>query len=315
MEQKSAAAGSICPIAVSVVMPAFEEGHAIADIIARVRDVLTPLVESHEIIVVNDGSGDDTAQKAREAGALVYSHPYNIGNGAAIKTGIRKARGAVIITMDADGQHPPENIPDLLAKLPRYDMAVGARTSQSDTQFHRDFANAVYNGLASYVTGARIADLTSGFRAVKAEIARQFVGLLPNTFSYPSTITMALFRSGYSVAYVPISSPRRQGKSKIKLFRDGIRFFFIILKIATLFSPMKIFLPISVIMFLSGLIYGLVKIFVFHIPYGPTSAMLMTVAVLVFLIGLVSEQVSQIRFDHAGERAHENCQAPEEPGL
>ncbi|MEW5733888.1 MAG: glycosyltransferase family 2 protein [Thermodesulfobacteriota bacterium] len=307
MDEASRTTAPCEEIEVSVIMPAFEEGHEIGGVIARVHAVLRSLSRTYEILVIDDGSGDDTVDAARKAGALVFSHPYNIGNGAAVKTGIRKARGKIIVTMDADGQHPPEKIPELLEMLPRYDMAVGARTAQSETRLHRDLANAVYNQLATYVTGRKIADLTSGFRAVKAEIAKQFVSLLPNTFSYPSTITMALFRSGYSVAYVPVAAPQRKGKSKIKLFRDGARFFFIILKIATLFSPMKIFLPVSLIMFLSGLAYGLVKIFVLHIPYGPTSAMLMTVAVLVFLIGLVSEQVAQLRFDHAGERAHEKC--------
>lgn len=284
---------------VSVVMPAFDEAGGIAAVISRVHAAMTGANLSYEILVADDGSNDDTAQIARQAGARVVSHAYNIGNGAAVKSGIRNARGEIIVLLDADGQHPPELIPKLVAELGVYHMAVGARTSDSDSHTHRNLANFVYNSLASYVTGRKIPDLTSGFRAIRASVARQFVSLLPNTFSYPSTITLALMRSGYSVTFVPIVAAKRTGKSKIKLLRDGSRFFFIIIRIATLFAPMKIFLPVSFIMFLTGLGYGLVKIFVLHQSYGPTSAMLITVAILIFMIGLVSEQVTQLRFDQA----------------
>jgi hypothetical protein len=178
-------------------------------------------------------------------------------------------------------------------------MVVGARTSDSQASLHRSLANRVYNGLATYVCGRKIEDLTSGFRAVKAHIARGFVYLLPNTFSYPTTITLAVVRSGHSLAYVPIRSRKRSGKSKIKLLRDGSRFFFIIIKIATLFSPMKIFLPVSGSLFLAGLGYGLYKIYVLGERYGPTSAMIMTMAVIIFMVGLVAEQVANLRFDRS----------------
>ncbi|MBI9078070.1 MAG: glycosyltransferase family 2 protein [Desulfatibacillum sp.] len=287
-------------ISVSVVMPAYGEAHAIKGIIDRVRNVLDGLGLSFEIIVVDDGSPDQTAREALAAGARVCAHPYNMGNGAAVKTGIRHARGENIVLMDADGQHPPEDIPRLLEKLGPYDLVVGARSSGTRASLHRSAANAVYNRLATYVSGRKIEDLTSGFRAVKAPIAREFVNLLPNTFSYPTTLTLAVIRTGYSLVYVPFAAPAREGKSKIKLFKDGSRFFLIILKIATLFAPLKIFLPTSLIMFLSGLGYGLFKIFFLHTRYGPTSAMLMTIAVVVFLMGLISEQVAQLRFDHMG---------------
>ncbi len=286
------------PISVSVVMPAFGEAHAIGEIIHRVRTVLKGLSLSYEIIVVDDGSKDQTAAEAGKAGAIVCSHPYNMGNGAAVKTGIRHARGENIVLMDADGQHPPEDIPRLLEKLGPYDLVVGARSSGSQASVHRTLANGVYNMLATYVSDRKIDDLTSGFRAIKAPLAREFVNLLPNTFSYPTTMTLAVIRSGYSLVYVPFAAPAREGTSKIRIFRDGIRFFLIILKIATLFAPLKIFLPTSMVMFFSGLGWGLFKIFVLHTRYGPTSAMLMTIAIVVFLMGLVSEQVTQLRFDH-----------------
>jgi glycosyltransferase involved in cell wall biosynthesis len=283
----------------SVIIPAYNETDVIASVIKRVGQVMNDLGRSYEVIVVDDGSQDDTAERARDAGARVVSHPYNIGNGAAVKTGIRNAYGRALVMLDGDGQHAPEDIPRLLEKLGPYDMVVGARNHASDTDIHRDIANSIYNWFASYVCGRKIEDLTSGFRAIKANIARGFVYLLPNTFSYPTTITLAMVRSGYSLAYVPIKSARRVGSSKIKLLRDGSRFLLIILKIATFFSPLKVFVPASVLMFSLGVGYGLFKVVVLGSRYGPTSAMLMTMAVLIFMVGLVSEQVAQLRFDRS----------------
>lgn len=285
------------PPTISVIIPAYYEEMIIASIIKRIHNVLDNLDYPYEVIVVDDGSQDETAKRARDAGARVISHPYNIGNGAAIKTGIRNAQGEILVMLDADGQHPPENIPRLLEFLGPYDMVVGARTKESHTSFHRDLANKIYNRFATYVSGREIEDLTSGFRAIKANIARNLIYLLPNTFSYPTTITLAVIRSGYSLAYVPIIAAKRVGKSKIKLVQDGTRFLLIILKVATLFSPLKVFLPVSLTMFSTGVLYALFKVFVLGMRYGPTSAMLMIMAVVVFMVGLVSEQVAQLRFD------------------
>ena len=293
---------------ISIIIPAKNEAQGIESIIGRVRKALEETGRSYEIIVVDDGSTDATAQRAHEAGATVLCHPYNIGNGAAIKNGIRYARGYSLVMLDADGQHPPEEIPALLEMLKKYHMVVGARTSNSETRFHRNLANRIYNRFASYVCGRPIDDLTSGFRAIRAGAAKEFVTLLPNTFSYPTTITLATVRSGYSLAYFPITSPQRAAgsKSKIKLLRDGSRFFLIIFKITTLFSPMKIFLPASIFTFLVGVGYGLYKIFMMDGRYGPTSQMLIVFSALIFFIGLVSEQITQLRFDRsipfAGER-------------
>lgn len=284
---------------VSVIIPGYNEAPVIGGVVRGVFQVLGQTDYRFGVLVIDDGSDDGTAQVAEAAGARVVGHPYNIGNGAAVKTGIRNARGDILVMLDGDGQHAPEDIPRLLEKLGPYDMVVGARTHASDTEFHRDIANRLYNGFATYVCGRKVDDLTSGFRAIKANIARGFVYLLPNTFSYPTTITLATVRSGYSLAYVPIKTARRVGKSKIRLLQDGSRFLLIILKIATFFSPMKVFLPASVLMFLTGFGYGLFKVFVLRERYGPTSAMLMAVAVLVFLVGLVSEQVAQLRFDRS----------------
>ncbi|MCK9230944.1 MAG: glycosyltransferase family 2 protein [Syntrophales bacterium] len=287
---------------ISVIIPACREEAVIGSVVATVRAVLDGAGRSHEIIVVDDGSGDGTADAARDAGARVISHPYNIGNGAAVKTGIRHAAGEIIVTMDGDGQHDPHDIPRLLEPLGRYDMVVAARTSDSESSFHRRLANAFYNLFASYICKRPIKDLTSGFRAIQGDIARGFVSLLPNTFSYPTTITMAMVRAGHSLAYVPIEARRRVGNSKIKLVRDGSRFLLIIVKIATLYSPLRIFLPVSAIMFLTGVGYGLFRIVFMGGRYGPTSAMLITMSVVVFMVGLVSEQITQLRYDRSAGR-------------
>jgi len=288
---------SVATSKLSIIIPAFNEELVIETIIKRIQQVLQDY--NYEIIVANDGSQDNTVALAQQAGARVINHPYNKGNGAAIKSGMRQAKGEIFITMDADGQHKPEDIPRLLEHLGPYDMVVGARSKESETSIHRDIANSVYNNFASYMCERKIEDLTSGFRAIKADVARKFIYLLPNTFSYPTTLTLAIVRSGHSLLYVPIIAPKRVGKSKIKLLRDGSRFFIIILKVATLFSPLKVFLPVSIAMFGTGFGYGLFKVIVWDVRYGPTSAMLMTMAIVVFMVGLVSEQIAQLRFDRS----------------
>jgi glycosyltransferase involved in cell wall biosynthesis len=299
MESGPVSDASETPIEISIILPAFQEEQGISTQLEGIGRVMGIQGRPWEVLVIDDGSTDATASMARDAGARVISNPYNIGNGAAVKTGIREARGRVIVMLDADGQHDPADIPRLLDSIGPYDMVVGARTKQSETSLHRDLANRVYNRFASYICERRIEDLTSGFRAIKTAAARAFLYLLPNAYSYPTTLTLAIVRSGRSLKYVPVKTARRIGKSKIRIFRDGTRFLFIILKIATLFSPMKVFLPVSALMFLTGLMYGLIRIFYFDTRYGPTSAMLMTMAVVIFMVGLVSEQVAQLRFDRS----------------
>ena len=284
-----------------MIIPAFNEDVVIGNVVKQIRAVVNKLDKNHEIIVIDDGSADNTAQSARDAGATVIQHPYNIGNGAAVKTGIRHARGKILVTIDGDGQHDPNDIIKLVNQIGPYDMVVGSRNRESDTAAHRDVANMVFNSLATYISGRKIEDLTSGFRAIKTHIARQFVYLLPNQFSYPSTITLSIVRAGYSLGYESIRFSRREGKtkSKIKPLQDGLRFLMIILKIAVFYAPLKIFVPLSIIIFLLGVSYGLMRIFVLSAPYGQTSALLMSTAVLTFLVGLVSEQIAQLRFDRS----------------
>jgi glycosyltransferase involved in cell wall biosynthesis len=277
---------------VTILLPAFNEEGVIGTTIQRIRE----LYPEYEILVVDDGSTDQTMAEAMAAGANVWPHPYNIGNGAAIKSGLRCARGEWVVMMDADGQHQPEDIARLLAHRDRFDMVVGARTRQSETRAHRDLANWLYNKFASYVTKFKVEDLTSGFRLVRVSVAKQFLYLLPNTFSYPSTLTMAYLRSGRSVKYIPIQTRARVGKSKIKLLRDGTRFFLIITKIATLFSPFRVFLPISFSLFATGVCYYAYTFFT-QGRFTNMSALLFNTSVIIFMIGLVAEQVSQMRYD------------------
>ena len=277
---------------VTILLPAYNEAGVIGETIRAIR----ALHPDFEILVVDDGSTDNTMREAMEAGANVWPHPYNMGNGAAIKSGLRCARGEWVLMMDADGQHKPEDIARLLEHKDRYDMVVGARTRQSETSAHRDLANWVYNRFASYVTRFKVEDLTSGFRLVRLSVARQFIYLLPNTFSYPSTLTLGYLRSGRTVKYIPIQTKARVGKSKIKLLKDGARFFLIITKIASLFSPFRVFLPISLGFFVTGLCYYAYT-FLTQGRFTNMSALLFNSASIIFMIGLVAEQISQMRYD------------------
>ncbi len=281
------------PPELSIVLPAKNEQAAVGQ---TVEKILRAWPEA-EVIVVNDGSSDNTAQVAAAAGARVISQPYSMGNGAAIKTGARAARGAVIVFMDADGQHDPAHIQALLSKLHEgYDMVVGARDASGQASKHRGLANAFYNKLASWMTDHRIDDLTSGFRAVRADKFREFLHLLPNGFSYPTTCTMAFFRSAYPVAYVPIPVHKRVGtNSHIRIFRDGVRFLLIIFKIATLFSPLKLFAPISVVFFMTGLAYYGWTYYNFG-RFTNMGLLLFSASVIIFLIGLISEQITSLTY-------------------
>ena len=281
---------------ISIVIPVFNEAANLAPLLAKIQALKLARVE---IIVVDDGSIDNSAEVALNAGASVIRHPYNIGNGAAVKSGIRAARGGLIVFMDGDGQHQPEDIPKLLAEAANYHMVVGARAKGSKLRFHRYAANQVYNLFASYITQFKIRDLTSGFRVLSRRDARKFIDLLPNTFSYPTTLTLAFLRSGFTVKYVPIQTLYRAGQSKISLVTDGVRFLLIITKIATLFSPFRVFLPVSLFFFLAGLGNYLYTYFT-QGRFTNMSVFMLTAAVIVFMLGLVSEQIALLRMERHG---------------
>lgn len=284
--------GNIRLKTVSIVIPAKNEAAALRDLLPRLRHVQP----GAEIVVVNDGSTDDTEALCQECGVVCLSSPYSMGNGAAIKRGARAASGDYLVFMDGDGQHDPLDIERLLTELERgFDMVVGARDWGSQAGMGRGLANTFYNWLASTMTGHKVADLTSGFRAVKAACFREFLHLLPNGFSYPTTSTMAFFRSAYAVAYVPIKASKRIGRSHIKPLRDGIRFLLIIFKIATLFSPLKLFVPTSVAFFVLGCA-NYAWTFLHNGRLTNMSTLMWSGAVIVFLIGLVSEQITALTY-------------------
>ena len=274
------------PAQTTVVIPAFNEQEAIADVVGRVRG----RGAWREVLVVDDGSTDLPAERAAQAGARVVRHPYNKGNGAAVKTGIREAKGDVVLLMDADGQHDPEDMARLVAGVGVHDMVIGARSSGDQSPI-RALGNAIFRALASWLTGRPIPDLTSGFRAARRDLLVEILHLLPNGFSYPTTSCLALMKAGRNVAFVPVAAHPRVGTSKIRVVRDGVRFVLIILKIVTLYSPLKVFFPISAASFLLGLLYGIWNVAVHgKIPMG--SALLIQLAVVVFLFGLISEQIA-----------------------
>jgi glycosyltransferase involved in cell wall biosynthesis len=286
---------------VSIIVPVYNEQENIGEFLARLMGKIRPI---DEILLVNDASTDATERIVSEyvrrypQNIRLIQHPYNIGNGAAIKTGIRHSHGDILVFMDGDGQHNPDDISRLLADIGEYDMVIGARTKDSEAHWHRNLANRIYNALASYVTKFPIKDLTSGFRVIRREAARNFLYLLPNTFSYPTTLTLSLLRTGRAVKYVPIKTAFRKGKSKIRLFSDGARFFLIIVKIATLFSPFRIFLPISLLFFLLGLGYYGYTFLDSH-RFTNMSQLMLVTSVIIFMLGLVSEQIAQLRMDRS----------------
>ena len=280
------------PSSVSVVIPAYNEA-------AVISEVVTSLASAgpwHEIIVVDDGSTDGTCARATSAGATVVRHPYNKGNGAAVKSGIRTSTGEYVLIVDGDGQHPGEDAVRLTERLGEYDLVIGARSVSTQATQLRRFGNAALNRFASHLSGREIPDLTSGFRAARREYLREFIHLLPNGFSTPTTTTLAFIKAGYNVRFEPIDARQRVGASKIKLARDGVRFLLIILRIITLFSPFRVFLPISLASFLVGAGYAVWTIATqSHVTNS--SVLLIMLAVIVFLVGLVSEQISALRFE------------------
>jgi glycosyltransferase involved in cell wall biosynthesis len=276
----------------SIILPAKNEAAALVDLLPKLRSNWPDA----EIIVVDDGSIDDTAVFCAQTGARVVRQPYSMGNGAAIKRGTREATGDTLVFMDADGQHDPALIERLLRRLDEgYDMVVGARDWSGQAGVSRGLANTLYNWLASRMTGFAIKDLTSGFRAVRADKFREFLHLLPNGFSYPTTCTMAFFRSAYAVAYEPVPVAARIGRSHLRPIKDGIRFLLIIFKIATLYSPLKLFAPASVVFFLLGLGNYVYTYLTMH-RLTNMSVLLFSAAVIVFLIGLVSEQITSLMY-------------------
>jgi glycosyltransferase involved in cell wall biosynthesis len=282
-----AAAGSV-----TIVVPAFNEGESIGAVVAELKAA----AGWHEVLVIDDGSTDGTGKAAQDAGARVVRHPYNKGNGASVKTAIREARSEFIAIVDGDGQHRPEDTARLIAPLGEYDLVVGARDPRTQATAGRRAGNAVLNWLASYLTERHIPDLTSGFRAARREYLLEFIHLLPNGFSTPTTTTLAFLKAGYNVTFEPIAARARVGTSKIRLASDGAKFLLILLKVITIFSPLRIFAPVSALSFALGAAYGAWN-FVYHARIPNGAVLLLMFSIMILLVGLVSEQIATLRFE------------------
>lgn len=277
---------------ISIVLPAKNEEEALK----KLLPILIQLYGDAEIIIVNDGSTDDTLKLCENFNIKVINHPYSMGNGASVKSGVRESTREYIVFMDADGQHDPAEISSLVEKMGEgFDMVVGARSASSQASLGRLCANSFYNWFASFMVGQKVDDLTSGFRIARAAYMKEILYLLPNGFSYPTTATMAFFRSGYRVGYLPVNVTRRVGQSHIRPIRDGIRFLLILFKIGTLYSPLKIFFPISSIIFFTGLSYYLYT-YITISRFTNMSALLLTTSVIIFLMGLLSEQITMLLY-------------------
>jgi glycosyltransferase involved in cell wall biosynthesis len=280
------------PSLVSVVIPAMNEEDSIGAVVTSLREA----AGWREVLVVDDGSADATGQRAEQAGARVVRHPYNKGNGAAVKTGIRQATGDFILIVDGDGQHQSADARRIASRLGDFDLVIGARSAVTQATITRRAGNALLNRLATHLTGQPIPDLTSGLRGARRECLREFLHLLPNGFSTPTTTTLAFIKAGYNVAFEPIEARPRIGRSKLRVARDGAKFFLILLRVITIFSPLRIFVPLSAATFAVGALYGIVNFAAAgRIPNG--AVVLLLFAVIVFLVGLISEQISSLRFD------------------
>ncbi len=277
---------------ISIILPSRNEAKSLSSLLPDLKS----RYPTAEIIVVNDHSSDDTEKVVMKNDVITINHPYRMGNGAAIKTGARAASGDTLVFMDADGQHQPNNIHDLLSGIDAgYDMVVGCRENKAQANLLRLIVNKFYNFLASWITSHNIKDLTSGFRAVNAKRFKEFLHLLPNGFSYPTTITMAFFRTGYSVDYVPVDVQPRIGLSHIRPLKDGVGFLLIIFKIGTLYSPLKFYVPISILIFMTGISYYMYTFFT-QGRFTNMSALLLTTSLLIFFIGIVSEQLTMLYY-------------------
>ncbi|MCD6162862.1 MAG: glycosyltransferase family 2 protein [candidate division Zixibacteria bacterium] len=289
---------------ISVVLPAYNEAASIGELVEQTLKVTN---NQAEIIVVDDGSTDQTADIAKAAGAIVVKHPYNKGNGASVKTGARSASRDIVVFMDSDGQHDPSDIAALAAMIDKYDLVIGSRSFNKMEYLHRNLANKFYSRLAAYLTEQNIPDLTSGFRAFKRQYLLAFLHLFPNRFSYPTTSTLSFIKAGLNVGFCPINSRKRVSQSKVKIFRDGFKFFLIILKIIVLFHPFRIFFPVSILSFILGLISGILSIKAegrLHIPNSAT--ILFVASVFIFLMGLVSEQIASLKMEFLDKRDNDN---------
>jgi glycosyltransferase involved in cell wall biosynthesis len=282
----------------TIIIPAYNEAQTLGAVLEQIRTAQPDA----EILVVDDGSTDDTARVAEAAGARVLQHPYNKGNGASVKTGLRAARGEVVVIMDADGQHDPADLARLLEPLGAYDLVVGARDARSETSIPRRLYHLALNLFAAYISGYPVPDATSGLRAAKRHLLAQFIHLLPNGFSTPVTSTLAFYKAGYSVKFVPVTMPKRAGgKSKINPLNDGLRFILIVFRTITIFSPLKVFLPTSLLFIAVALVYTIIDMLFIagRLHIANTSVLLITMGIVIFLIGLVSEQIAALRFDRA----------------
>jgi glycosyltransferase involved in cell wall biosynthesis len=293
MERSRGGSEAASRVDVAVVIPAYNEGGAVAAIVQRVRAALSGTPLAFDVVVVDDGSIDETAREAESQGARVIRLAENGGYGAALKAGIEATRSDYVVITDADGTYPPEQIPGLVERMERVDMVVGSR-AMSDVSIARIRrpAKMILNGLASYLSGRHIPDLNSGLRVMRRSTLMKFIHLLPSGFSFTSTITLAMLCTNHKVTYVPVVCSPRVGSSKIRP-SDFTAFLMLVLRTVVLFNPLKVFLPLGGLLFLIGLIKFVYDIFLWNL--SETAVMAFLGAVIVWSVGLLADMIARLQ--------------------
>lgn len=287
-------------IKVSIVIPAYNEEDSIAEVLAQIENVMESSDVHYEIVVVDDGSTDNTSDVLKDLDVKVVQHPCNRGYGASLKTGIRKAAGDMIVITDADGTYPPEEIPNILSLMDENDMVIGARTgAEVNIPLIRRPAKWFLSKLANYLSGVKIPDLNSGLRAFRKDVVMKFFGILPDGFSFTTTITLGMHSSHYSIHYMPINYHQRSGKSKIHPIKDTLNFILLIVRTIMYFNPLKVFLPIASVLLVLGLVLLFIDIFIIQ-NIGDKTVLIFSVSFLTGFLGLLADLIVK-KIDRIGE--------------
>jgi glycosyltransferase involved in cell wall biosynthesis len=279
---------------VSIVIPAYNEGEAIGETLTDLFSVIGESTRRYEVIVIDDGSADDTGAMAESNGARVVRHRKNKGYGAALKTGVLASQAEIVVFYDADNQFDPKDIERIVEEAKDADAVLGARTSKSYAPFSRKGGKKLLSWLANYLSRQKIPDLNCGLRAIHRDVLLGYLHLLPNGFSASTTTTLVLLREGYDVKFVPITVKKRIGKSTVRPLQDGMDTALLVVRLTTLLDPFRVFGPMSFFFFVFGCVWGL-RYLIHGKGLSIASLFLLVSSVIIFFFGLVADQVASLR--------------------